>query len=861
MGVNRARSTGRIKAALVALALAGAPGSATTDAHGLKGRVLGAEGTGGVWLGVVADGNETATWTLVEGVEFDVAAPLREEVALVALAKDRVPAVVPLRSGWQGRHVEVVLRHGLSIEGAVRDAEGKGLAGVDLRAVPVKAAPDVLAPLIKRPNIGIPLDETNTELELPDGRRVAIPPFAWPEWQTDRQGAFRVGGLETGRYLLEASTEGYVSALLKDVAVGGDVGDGIEVVLHGEFFVSGHVVDGTGAPVADAEVLGEWAQPEAEAAGDGSEPARDAYSDRGTSLQRLTWRRAAARTSVDGSFRLGPFEAGPKVEVVASAVASGSSRRREVAAPYDGLVLALGRDVALGHVVDADTGEPIDRFQLIAYGRFGSHSTSHVDGRFEAQLDPDADSVVVEAPGYFPWFSRLASLAGGVDLGEIALERPRSITGRVRYVGSGEPIADATVCRASLHLEGSLGVFTNNRFRCAETQADGTFVLGNLPKSADRLRVGVGDRGTRYADLPRAVAHLEIELDFDSAISGFLALPNGTPARGIVGLQRIGGYYWEGDVAEDGAFRWDHLQGGQYLLTAESDMGTVEDLAVTVATGESARGIRLTVEPGGRLSGRITGLLRGEQATVTLWDRSGRAVVLRREFGNGAYSLRGVPETTIVTARTNERWHPPGALVSGVPVADRSLTQGVRLDELGEAHLDMDFSGGSQLTGTVRIGGRPAEGIDLEVVPEDGSRPTAYATTGERGRYRARGIADGLHTVRTRGGHSFQVHVAERAELDIDLPDVSVSGAVRHGRGGEPVRGGRARLARADAPRNSRRVAAETRIDGDGRFRFEGLARGDYIVHVSHRDFAENSLRVRVAGAETVELHLAPTDQ
>lgn len=842
---------GPIKVALVVLALVGADASRATDVPLLKGRVLGGEGTSGVWLGVVAEDAETATWTFVECEQFEVPAPLHEQVTLVAIAKDRVPFVVSLPQDLQRRHVDVDLQHGLSLEGTVRSEEGNLLQGVEIRVVPDNA---VVQEALAREGIQISLNDAKTELSLSDGRQVEIPPFVRPKWETNRRGVFLIGGLESRRHLLEASAEGYVSEIPRGVGVhAGDVGKAIEVVLSKGFSVAGRVVDGNGAPVAGAEVRGDWLQPK-------SEPSLD----RGERVQSVIRRRAAERTAGDGSFQLGPFEAGPKIEIVAISGESGSSRRRQVFAPYDGLTLELRRAVVRGLVVDAVTGEPIDSFELRAHRNGRTRSTRHADGRFEVNVDPDTDSIDIEAPGRFPWCTQLVTSGGVQDLGEIALERARSITGRIRYLRSGEPIAGALVRRAWQHYENAaLRVYTANSFgpRCsAETLADGTFVLGDLPKNADRLEVRVSDRPVRFVDLPQDVTHLDIELAYDSVIAGLLVLPDGLPANGIVRLWASGGYRSEREVGEDGEFRWDDLEGGEYRLTGESNEGVVVSRIVAVGNGESVDDIRLAIVPGGRVSGLITGLLRTEQVTVTLWDQNGR-MVLRRDFGNGAYSLQGAPETATLTARTNERRTPlPGTLVSGTPIADRALVRMVRLDELGEAQLALDFSGSSRLMGTVRADGRPAEGIDLAVVPDDKLRPTAYATTGERGRYSVQGLSEGLHSVRTRGGHSFQVYVAHDATLDIELPAVSVSGTVRDSPTGNPVPGGWARLERVNAPPGLRTVAVASRIDGDGHFRFEGLARGVYVVHILHGDFADASRRIRVTGSETIGFHLMPAD-
>ena len=847
--MNEIRSTGGLVAVvLVVLALSGADRSRENDMSVLKGRIPGAERAGGVWLGVVGEDAETGNWVLVEHEEFSITVPTGP-VTLVALAKERVPLVVTLGRQEQRGLVELDLQRGLSLEGTVRSADGNVLQGVEIGIIPSKA---IVQGELGRLGVVVSLDDAKTELALADGRRVSIPPFVWPKSKTNRHGVFRIEGLEAGPHELEASSEGYVSERISGVEVRRDHDTSIDIVLARGFFVVGHVVDGNGVSVADAEVRGDWLQPKAEPYRDGSEL-----------VHRVIRRRAAGRTANDGSFRLGPFEAGPRLEVVAISREAGSSKRMEVFAPYEGLVLELRRDMVRGRVVDAATGEPISGFEVRAHRDGRTRATRHADGYFEVQVDPDTDSIDIEAPGRFPWFARLGSGGGATDLGRIALERARSITGRVRYSRSGDPIAGALVSRAWQHYEDAfLRVYTANLFgnRGARTAADGTFVLGDLPNDADRLEVRVRDRPIRFVDLPPDVYHLEIELAFDSAIAGSLGMPDGTPVEGIVRLWTSEGHLSERKVAADGAFQWDGLEGGDYRLTAESDAGVVGSRTVTVADGGSAEEIRLVVEPGGRLWGTINGLFPTEHVTVTLWDRHG-ATILRRDFGNAAYSLQGVPQTTTVTARTNERRSPlPGVLVRGTPIADRALVRRVRLDEHGEAQLDLDFTGRSRLTGTVRSGERPLGGIDLAVVPEDRSRPTAYATTGEQGRFAVQGISGGLHSVQTRSGHSFEVYVVHDATLDIELPSVSLSGTMRNARTGQPVGGGWLKLERINAPGGSRTVEIAVRIDVTGRFRFEGLVSGEYVAHVSHRDFADISQRVSITGSETVEFHMVPAD-
>ena len=137
---------GRVKVALMVLALVGANGSWTSDVPTLKGRVVGGDGTGGVWLGVVGEDAEAANWALIEGEYFEVPAPPGERASLVAIAKDRVPLVVSLPAGAQRRHVELRLAQGLALEGTARSDDGNPLRGAAIRISRGNViVPDVLA--------------------------------------------------------------------------------------------------------------------------------------------------------------------------------------------------------------------------------------------------------------------------------------------------------------------------------------------------------------------------------------------------------------------------------------------------------------------------------------------------------------------------------------------------------------------------------------------------------------------------------------------------------------------------------------------------------------------------------------------
>ena len=819
---------------LAGLALLGAVCSSASGEQTVKGRVLEADDIGRVWIAAVEADPPKAEWTLVEDGQFELPALPVAPTGLVAVAKDRVPLAIPFPTGEQGRQLEIRLSQGLTLEGSVHSEDGAPLGGVTIRAV---RADTVVHDTLGRAGFAVSLQDAKVEIRANDGRVVTVPPAVRPTWDTDRHGAFRVAGLAAGRYLLEVSAAGHVP-VLREAAIRESGTNRLDVVLHEAFFVAGHVVDEAGAPVAGAAVSADWRQP------------HEAKADRNESVGRSSRRRTVVATGNDGSFRLGPFEAGPALPVFATSAESGSSRRHQVTAPFDGLVLQLRRHVVRGRVVDALTAEPIKSFRVYAHHSF-VQTTSYPDGRFETVVDPDTDSIVVEAPGRFPWFTRFFTSRGGVyELGLIALQRERSVTGRLRNATSGEPIAGAVVRRGWRHYEDPYErVFTANRFgaRFVRTSADGTFELHGLPPGSDRLElVGAGGTFVRFVDVPAGTDHLEIELALDGTVAGFLVRPEGDPVEGVVRLTNsTGDRVSRREVSTDGVFRWDGLGPGEYRITGDSSAGAVTARSITLRAGESVEGFRLVVEPGGRVAGAVVGLLRGERATVEVRNREGE-VVVARDFGNGAYALRGVPDGAALVARTT---------------SGRHLVRPIRLDDLGSARVDVDFSGDARLAGTARADGRPLGGIDLAVVPLDPMRPVAHATTGEFGRYTVQGLSEGYYAVRTRTGHAFEVYVAADTTLDIDLPANSVSGTVQAGATERPVGGGWVRLARVEGAAGSPPVVLGMAIASDGRFRFDGLAAGEYVVSVAHRDFGDVSQRLHVVGDEALVFRLESTKE
>ena len=778
-------------AAMLALAVGCAASGA--EAPTVEGSVSGQEADQAVWLGVFGDDPAAAEWFEIEGGAFEVPLPASGRATLLAVSRDRAPLAVPV-SRSSGRRVELRLSPGLELAGTVQSDDGGALPGATIR---IAAA---------------------------DDEGFEVPPFAAPSWESGRGGAFRAGGLRPGPHTVEASAEGHMPLVLDDVQIRDGGANRVELELIPAAFVEGRVVDADGAPAAGVEV-------------------ETAYSG-------LT-----ARTRDDGSFRLGPFEAGREVTLHARSPELGSTQWYGVAAPYRGLALRLGRHVLRGRVVDATSGGPVERFRVTVFlGGRGevvdkvvrpkrdSTSIEAADGSFEIPVDAVAHFIVVDAPGRFPWSSDLVLGSGGeYDLGELALERGRSIAGRVVDRLSGAPVADAWVSFSPRPRGPHDAYVSLARPAGTSTDEDGAFLLGGLPEGAVRVHVWAQGYARKYVEVGEAVDRLDVELGAGATIAGSFALPNGTPAAGSISLYYLTGGSFVRKPAPDGTFRWDDLSDGEYRLTPKSKAGRMTGRTVEIRDGESVEGIRFTVDPGGTLSGAVAGLRSVEAATITVANKDGRAI-RRSSFGNGAYVLRGVPKDAATATATS---------------AGRTLARPVRLDERGEASADWDFSARGRLAGTVTAGGRPLAGLVLTVLPADPSLPRVRTGTSDLGGYEALGLSEGPHFVRTLAGHTLQVYVGRDTAFDIELPANSLSGTVRRERTGEPLGGGAVRLRRVGAPIGSGHGPVNAKVTSDGSFRFAGLPEGEYSVRVTQRNFETASRRVRVAGAERVDILLS----
>lgn len=558
-----------------------------------KVRVVGHPAGRHVWLGVFGEDGKASSWTRVTDGRFEVRldAPVS---MLMAICKNRVPAVFALPVGPRPAKVEMRLVRGLSLGGVVRSDEGRRLGGAAIRV-------------------------------LRSERGIEVPAEVSPRWEASATGAFSILGLQPGLHDIEVTAAGHIPTILRDVAVreaGDERGNHVEVEVPRAFFVRGRVLDEEGQPVFGAPVTA-------------ATPSDESH---------------AVATDADGKYWVGPFRRGQAATVWAGSPELGTTKRHRVVAPRDDLGLVLRRRVVRGQVTDAMTGRSMERFRVrvLSQGK-RTHDIASEDGVFAVPVDVETYAIAIDAPGRFPWFSEFATGAvAAYDLGSISLDRARAITGRVFDARSGSPIAGATVGLEARSGEPLYLFLVTTRPERVKTDESGAFALHGLPDQSVNVSVAAAGYLRKTILVVRDGGFVEVDLAPGATIAGSLVLPDGTAVAGFVNIVSAEGD-GRGMAVEDGAFQWDDLGDGEYEISATSNAGAVNDQTVLIEDGESVRDIRLVVVPLGTLNGQITGLFPAEEATVGVRDENGRLVV-SRSFGNGAYALRGVPAGTATIA-------------------------------------------------------------------------------------------------------------------------------------------------------------------------------------------------------------------
>ncbi len=720
--------------------------------------------------------------------------------------------------------------------------------------------------------------------------RQAIPgAFAWiashpaDAVRTDSNGGFSLSSPGSGSSIwIWAAAQGYIKEFVQlDTATEPGTrsdGEGPVLVLQRALQARGVVVDQNDQPVADAAVMGKV--------------------DLVRARSRTSWQASKdlrpATSDASGRFLVGDFH--PEVSYVLSASKPGfAPTERELPNPRNDmageikLVLELGR-MATGRVV-GPANEPVvgALLRLEKAVRSGSMRTmmqaralgseavaeAHSDesGEFAFQdLPPGTFDLEASAPGYAPTrvpLIEIAREAADVDLGEVSLEPGAPVEGRVTDA-RGAAIEGAQVFASGARTQATFirvagagqeppdAVSDTNGFfsipdrrpgekldlivekpgyaegRVASVEAPTRQPISVRLQRASRLRGEVVDStGRPVGDATVTVTiHMEVTMGSMSRSGGSAR----TDADGVFVIEEVDPGKIELIVQAEG---YRHTQVSSLVVEPERDL---ED-------------IRVVLEPGATVSGRVTDATGRPvaDAMVMLAD-SGRLYSGIQQSGitgaDGRYRLNGIaPGPRSVTAR-HERY--------------RAATREIEV-ELGNNVLDLVFEGGATVSGrVVDESGQPVVGAGVSLSTSEvlGWQAQSHLTD-TTGAFSIVGVEPGTFTL-TATKEGFGGGVVE--ELEVGVGDVSgieirlATGSAIVGRllGLEPSDYASVQVMAMKVPS----TVAMGRVDGEGGFRIEDLAPGEYRVQahigMGTRQAVLESVIVDPGGGETlVDLEFA----
>jgi protocatechuate 3,4-dioxygenase beta subunit len=735
--------------------------------------------------------------------------PVQPGMALVVARADAgalARRFVEIPTGGAHRQVTLRLSRSAAVEGRVTDARtGDGVAHAAIEVVP----------------------------QLTGGReRSSLPEAERPSVTADARGNFSVRGVAPGMHRVRVTGDGYEAweepyFKLEPVTR-------LDVRLHGASFLTGRVVDATGAPVRGARV---W--PEGARAGE------------------------AAESGEGGGFSL---EVGRGIyRVFARKDALAGALERQVAAgagqTVKHLVITLSQGATLsGEVVSVDReGAPSSRpvaacGLLLMVGKERLESSCDQGGRFEwTGLPVGIGSLAVTSPGHAPAKVEHLALAAGERMRvRIEVSPDAAVAGRVTDP-AGQPVPGALVRARLFGPQGGASSL-------AMTDAEGRFRIGDVPSGEvqvqatregaaagveKRLQVAPGDQAT-----------VDLVLASSGTLTGRVTRQDGKPLRAAtrVGLrsrtdrmQRAStgeldaqGRYrielpegeWTVNAAESGSAAWNFHTGARPVRilageTAEQDLTIVEETP-------SCTGVVL--EPGGApATARV--FLQGPQAGMGLSSNA-----------EGRFSIAEMngqrPDYDRAHAHRDGRYG--------------MVRIGKRCD-----HLRIQLEPAAKVRGEVRDpSGKPVDGFVLEVSFGNGPLGSMWGTALTRRFGGARFQLDDVPgtavrlTVRTedRRQATAEVTLSPGADSTLDLevlPAARIEGRLVSAQDGTPVVPAVVML-NSSSDRRS--------VDAQGAFRFDGLGAGDHELHIGADGFRGARRTLKLAPGEVAALGDVPLE-
>lgn len=435
-----------------------------------------------------------------------------------------------------------------------------------------------------------------------------------------------------------------------------------------------------------------------------------------------------------------------------------------------------------GRVLNAKTGEPLKKAQVILRGTVSSglsyHAATDDQGSFALPAVAGGNyELVVQRPG-FVQAAKSVVLTGG-DTVEDAVVRliPHGVVaGRVTD-RDGDPMPRVTVEAIQAHYQAGGRLYlvagtaiTNDlgEYRIFGL-APGTYSLGGVyhGEAGDAMGYYPGALQASQAVPIRIPAGNEVHgLDFTLSdlhtvkLRGVVQAPPGLPLRGVTITAAPCDSGPLGRVTtsvrnSDGAFELVGVGPGCHILAADSfNAGKRYSARMTLNIGDAKiELLQVSLLPPIRLSGRLrteSGALPNTGPIfVNLESRSSEVTATGSPAEDGTLSIDNVvPETYEVSAMLPDGYYLKSARFGSIDV----LQTGLDLGRGDPSRLDLEVSGdGGRIDGAVLEGDdQPTPGARVVLVPEDErSRRLHFQTAiaDSKGAYRFAGIAPGDYRV------------------------------------------------------------------------------------------------------------------
>ncbi len=552
----------------------------------------------------------------------------------------------------------------------------------------------------------------------------------------------------------------------------------------------------------------------------------------------------------DGTFVLRNVAPGPVTlyaEIMSAAPIEGPSV--EITAPAKDVVLTIPKPIRIeGRVVDKDNKQPVRVFSINVRryrggGGYGAEnrSFSSEEGTFvmdDISLGPL--ELTVSAAGYAPAMVSNAALSEKGPI-TIQLERGALVTGRV--TSDGAPVADANVSlsggpRSPATMRNTVITDAEGEFRF-DSAGTGEYSLFIFKKGFAQGRKVVEIASGKET-------RIEIELQRGRELRGRVVDSEGRPVSLARVFARGGSGVPSTQSDAEGNFELTGIPDGTYTISAEKSgymPATMENVEVSKTSP-----ITLTLQHGGTITGRVTGLSDRELAVTRVSIVGGGSWSTTRVDASGSFTLSGVPDGMIrVQAEVQ------------APRTRQSSTKMIEVIRGSAPPVELDFSGTFAVTGRVTRGGvpLPSATVTFDPVGSPGGSSGRDLTAAD-GRYDVMLSSAGEYSVGVEFGPAGRfdaggVNIGGAMMYDIEVRGGSLAGRVVDAETGAAVPSALVQLLRMGG-----RGAPNITTDSEGRFSFELLTAGRYTMRASKTRYAMDmqEIEVREGVPADVEIRL-----